>query len=408
MEDVKPLKLKEAIQINNNDEIVTSLLNKHEVMALVGSANSCKTSVVMNLAMSIINNGYWLDRFKVSGKKVLFVNTSSKFSYVVETIEKLGRNEAVNENLEILDVRNESFNKIDELCKFINNASFEKYDLIIIDTIDTCTQLENQNYNSIPVKNTLSRLAFNLNTAIVFTHDNFTPRIGNIETDNQIKYTKLHLFCDVYIEFLELYPSDYYLDTIKRDEVIGYLKNAIPEILTTFKFDISTGLENEIIELKERIKTLNFLDDYEKEKIITVIDEHIKMVNQRKFYKLKIVSKENGSEDYFYYFNFPYLYNITSEYIENLEVGIKAVDTKPKKDKSKDNREVKDINKEVNKRFVIENIQKFKELEGRNPTPKDLRKYTGLSDRTLQRRIKDCDGEVIKINNIYTLIDDLY
>ncbi len=408
MEDVKPLKLKEAIQINNNDEIVTSLLNKHEVMALVGSANSCKTSVVMNLAISIINNGYWLDRFKVSGKKVLFVNTSSKFSYVVETIEKLGRNEAVNENLEILDVRNESFNKIDELCKFINNASFEKYDLIIIDTIDTCTQLENQNYNSIPVKNTLSRLAFNLNTAIVFTHDNFTPRIGNIETDNQIKYTKLHLFCDVYIEFLELYPSDYYLDTIKRDEVIGYLKNAIPEILTTFKFDISTGLENEIIELKERIKTLNFLDDYEKEKIITVIDEHIKMVNQRKFYKLKIVSKENGSEDYFYYFNFPYLYNITSEYIENLEVGIKAVDTKPKKDKSKDNREVKDINKEVNKRFVIENIQKFKELEGRNPTPKDLRKYTGLSDRTLQRRIKDCDGEVIKINNIYTLIDDLY
>ena len=408
MEDIKPLKLKEVIQINNNDEIITSLLNKQEVMALVGSANSCKTSVVISLAISIINNGYWLDRFKVSGKKVLFVNTSSKFNYVVETIEKLGRNEAVNENLEILDVRNESFNKIDELCKFINNASFEKYDLIIIDTIDTCTQLENQNYNSIPVKNTLSRLAFNLNTAIVFTHDNFTPRIGNIETDNQIKYTKLHLFCDVYIEFLELYPSDYYLDTIKRDEVIGYLKNAIPEILTTFKFDISTGLENEIIELKERIKTLNFLDDYEKEKIITVIDEHIKMVNQRKFYKLKIVSKENGSEDYFYYFNFPYLYNITSEYIENLEVGIKATDSFPKKDKRKDKREKKDINKEVNKRFIIESIQKFKELEGRNPTPKDLRKYTRLSDRTLQRRIQDCDGEVIKIDNTYTLIDDLY
>lgn len=139
MEDVKPLKLKEVIQINNNDEIITSLLNKHEVMALVGSANSCKTSVVISLAISIINNGYWLDRFKVSGKKVLFVNTSSKFSYVVKTIEKLGRNEAVNENLEILDVRNESFNKIDELCNFINNASFEKYDLIIIDTIDTCT-----------------------------------------------------------------------------------------------------------------------------------------------------------------------------------------------------------------------------------------------------------------------------
>lgn len=403
MVDVKPFKLKE-VKFNNNDEIVTSLLNKHEVMALVGSPNSCKTSVVISLAISIINNGYWLDRFKVSGKKVLFVNTSSKFSYVVETIEKLGRNEAVNENLEILDVRNESFNKIDELCNFINNASFEKYDLIIIDTIDTCTQLENQNYNSIPVKTTLSRLAFNLNTAIVFTHDNFTPRIGNIETDNQIKYTKLHLFCDVYIEFLELYPSDYYLDTIKCDEVIGYLKNTIPEILTTFKFDISQGLENEIIELKERINTLNFLEDYEKEKIVTVIDELIKMVNQRKFYKLKIVSKENGSEDYFYYFNFPYLYNVTSEYIENLEVGKKAVDTLPKKDK----RKTKDINKASNKKQIIESIQKFRQLEGEYPTSKDLQEYLGISKRTLQRKIKDCDGEIIKIDNTYTLIDDLY
>ena len=404
MEDIKPLKLKEVIQINNNDEIITSLLNKQEVMALVGSANSCKTSVVISLAISIINNGYWLDRFKVSGKKVLFVNTSSKFSYVVETIEKIGRNEAVNENLEILDVRNESFNKIDELCNFINNASFKKYDLIIIDTIDTCTQLENQNYNSIPVKTTLSRLAFNLNTAIVFTHDNFTPRIGNIETDNQIKYTKLHLFCDVYIEFLELYPSDYYLDTIKCDEVIGYLKNTIPEILTTFKFDISKGLENEIIELEERINTLDFLEDYEKEKIIAEIDEQIKMVNHRKFYKLKIVSKENGSEDYFYYFNFPYLYNVTSEYIENLEVGKKAVDTLPKKDK----RKTKDINKASNKKQIIESIQKFRQLEGEYPTSKDLQEYLGISKRTLQRKIKDCDGEIIKIDNTYTLIDDLY
>ena len=404
MVDIKPLKLKEVIQINNNDEIITSLLNKQEVMALVGSANSCKTSVVISLAISIINNGYWLDRFKVSGKKVLFVNTSSKFSYVVETIEKIGRNEAVNENLEILDVRNESFNKIDELCNFINNASFEKYDLIIIDTIDTCTQLENQNYNCIPVKTTLSRLAFNLNTAIVFTHDNFTPRIGNIETDNQIKYTRLHLFCDVYIEFLELYPSDYYLDTIKRDEVIGYLKNTIPEILTTFKFDISKGLENEIIELKERINTLDFLEDYEKEKIIAEIDEQIKMVNHRKFYKLKIVSKENGSEDYFYYFNFPYLYNVTSEYIENLEVGKKAVDTLPKKDK----RKTKDINKASNKKQIIESIQKFRQLEGEYPTSKDLQEYLGISKRTLQRKIKDCDGEIIKIDNTYTLIDDLY
>lgn len=404
MEDIKPLKLKEVIQINNNDEIITSLLNKQEVMALVGSANSCKTSVVISLAISIINNGYWLDRFKVSGKKVLFVNTSSKFSYVVETIEKIGRNEAVNENLEILDVRNESFNKIDELCNFINNASFEKYDLIIIDTIDTCTQLENQNYNSIPVKTTLSRLAFNLNTAIVFTHDNFTPRIGNIETDNQIKYTRLHLFCDVYIEFLELYPSDYYLDTIKRDEVIGYLKNTIPEILTTFKFDISKGLENEIIELKERINTLDFLEDYEKEKIIAEIDEQIKMVNHRKFYKLKIVSKENGSEDYFYYFNFPYLYNVTSEYIENLEVGKKAVDTLPKKDK----RKTRDINKASNKKQIIESIQKFRQLKGEYPTSKDLQEYLGISERTLQRKIKDCDDEIIKIDNTYTLIDDLY
>lgn len=404
MEDVKPLKLKEVIQINNNDEIITSLLNKHEVMALVGSANSCKTSVVISLAISIINNGYWLDRFKVSGKKVLFVNTSSKFSYVVKTIEKLGRNEAVNENLEILDVRNESFNKIDELCNFINNASFEKYDLIIIDTIDTCTQLENQNYNSIPVKTTLSRLAFNLNTAIVFTHDNFTPRIGNIETDNQIKYTKLHLFCDVYIEFLELYPSDYYLDTIKCDEVIGYLKNTIPEILTTFKFDIRQGLENEIIELKERINTLDFLEDYEKEKIIAEIEEQIKMVNRRKFYKLKIVSKENGSEDYFYYFNFPYLYNVTSEYIENLEVGKKAVDTLPKKDK----RKTRDINKASNKKQIIESIQKFRQLKGEYPTSKDLQEYLGISERTLQRKIKDCDDEIIKIDNTYTLIDDLY
>ena len=403
MEDIKPFKLKE-VKINNNDEIVTSLLNKHEVMALVGSANSCKTSVVISLAISVINNGYWLDRFKVSGKKVLFVNTSSKLNYVVEIIEKLGRNEAVNDNLEILDVRNENFNKIDELCNFINNASFEKYDLIIIDTIDTCTQLENQNYNSIPVKNTLSRLAFNLNTAIVFTHDNFTLRIGNIETDNQIKYTKLHLFCDVYIEFLELYPSDYYLDTIKRDEVIGYLKNTIPEILTTFKFDISKGLENEIIELKERINPLNFLEDYEIEKIIAEIDEHIKMVNRRKFYKLKIVSKENGSEDYFYYFNFPYLYNVTSEYIENLEVGKKAVDTLPKKDK----RKTRDINKASNKKQIIESIQKFRQLKGEYPTSKDLQEYLGISERTLQRKIKDCDGEVIKIDNTYTLIDDLY
>ena len=404
MEDIKPLKLKEVIQINNNDEIITSLLNKQEVMALVGSANSCKTSVVISLAISIINNGYWLDRFKVSGKKVLFVNTSSKFSYVMETIEKLGRNEVVNENLEILDVRNENFNKIDELCNFINNASFEKYDLIIIDTIDTCTQLENQNYNSIPVKTTLSRLAYNLDTAIVFTHDNFTPRIGNLETDNQIKYTKLHLFCDVYIEFLELYPSDYYLDTIKLDEVIGYLKNTIPGILTTFKFDISKGLENEIIELKERINTLDLLEDYEKEKVIAEIDEQIKIVNRRKFYKLKIVSKENGSEDYFYYFNFPYLYNVTSEYIENLEVGKKAVDTLPKKDK----RKTKDINKASNKKRIIESIQKFRQLKGEYPTSKDLQEYLGISERTLQRKIKDCDGEVIKIDNTYTLIDDFY
>lgn len=403
MEDIKPFKLKE-VEINNNDEIVTSLLNKHEVMALVGSANSCKTSVVISLVISVINNGYWLDRFKTSGKKVLFVNTSSKLNYVVEIIEKLGRNEAVNDNLEILDVRNENFNKIDELCNFINNSSFEKYDLIIIDTIDTCTQLENQNYNSIPVKNTLSRLAFNLNTAIVFTHDNFTLRIGNIETDNQIKYTKLHLFCDVYIEFLELYPSDYYLDTIKRDEVIGYLKNTIPEILITFKFDISKGLENEIIELKEKINTLDFLEDYEKEKIIAEIDEQIKMVNRRKFYKLKIVSKENGSEDYFYYFNFPYLYNVTSEYIENLEVGKKAVDTLPRKDK----RKTRDINKASNKKQIIESIQKFRQLKGEYPTSKDLQEYLGISERTLQRKIKDCDGEVIKADNTYILIDDLY
>ena len=174
--------------------------------------------------------------------------------------------------------------------------------------------------------------------------------------------------------------------------------------MTTFKIDISKGLDNEINELKQKITNLNFLEDHEKEKFIKVINERIKMVNKRKFYKLKIISKENGLEDYYYYFDFPYFYNVTSEYIKNLEVGIKATDSFPKKDK----RKKKDINKKVNKGFVIESIQKFKELEGRNPTPKDLREYTGLSDRTLQRKIQDCDGEVIKIGNTYVLFDELY
>ena len=403
MEDFKAFRLKDIMQIENA-EIIDKLLNKREVMALVGNANSCKTTVTLNLAVSLVNNGYWLDRFKTSGKKVLFVNTSSELNYILDTIEKFGRNEAVNENLEILDVRNVVFNKIDELCRCINNSSFEKYDLIIIDTIDTCTQLENPNYNSISVKNTLTNLAYNLNTAIVFTHDNFTPRIGNEDTENKIKHTKTQFFGDVYIEFLELYPSDYYLDTIKRDLVINYLKNTIPELLTTYKIDISKGVDDEIIELKQKITNLNFLEDHEKENITKVINEQIKMVNKRKFYKLKIISKENGLDDYYYYFDFPYLYNVTSEYIKNLEVGVKDKYIIPKEDK----RKTKDNNKKVNKGFIIENIQKFKELEGRNPTPKDLREYTGLSDRTLQRKIKDCDGEVIKIGNTYALFDELY
>ena len=176
--------------------------------------------------------------------------------------------------------------------------------------------------------------------------------------------------------------------------------------MTTFKFDISKGLENEIIELKEKINTLDFLEDYEKEKIIAEIDEQIKMLNRRKFDKLKIVSKENGSEDYFYYFNFPYLYNVTSEYIENLEVGKKAVDTLPKKDMKY--AKTRDINKASNKKQIIESIQKFRQLKGEYPTSKDLQEYLGISERTLQRKIKDCDGEVIKIDNTYTLIDDLY
>ena len=403
MEDFKAFRLKDIMQIENA-EIIDKLLNKREVMALVGNANSCKTTVTLNLAVSLVNNGYWLDRFKTSGKKVLFVNTSSELNYILDAIQKFGGNEAVNENLEILDVRNVVFNKIDELCRCINNSSFEKYDLIIIDTIDTCTQLENPNYNSISVKNTLTNLAYNLNTAIVFTHDNFTPRIGNEEKENKIKHTKTQFFGDVYIEFLELYPSDYYLDTIKRDLIINYLKNTIPELLTTYKIDISKGVDDEIIELKQKITNLNFLEDHEKENITKVINEQIKMVNKRKFYKLKIISKENGLDDYYYYFDFPYLYNVTSEYIKNLEVGVKDKYIIPKEDK----RKTKDNNKKVNKGFIIENIQKFKELEGRNPTPKDLRKYTRLSDRTLQRRIQDCDGEVIKIDNTYTLIDDLY
>ena len=403
MEDLTAFRLKDIMRIENA-EIIDKLLNKREVMALVGNANSCKTTVALNLAVNLVNNSYWLDRFKTSGKKVLFVNTSSELNYILDTIEKFGRNEAVNENLEILDLRNIVFNKIDELCRCINNSSFKNHDLIIIDTIDTCTQLENPNYNSISVKNTLTNLAYNLNTSIVFTHDNFTPRIGNEDTKNKIKHTKIQFFSDVYIEFLELYPSDYYLDTIKLDLVINYLKNTIPELLTTYKIDISKGLDNEINELKQKITNLNFLEDHEKEKFIKVINERIKMVNKRKFYKLKIISKENGLEDYYYYFDFPYLYNATSEYIKNLEVGIKATDSFPKKDK----RKKKDINKEVNKGFVIESIQKFKELEGRNPTPKDLREYTGLSDRTLQRKIQDCDGEVIKIGNTYVLFDELY
>ena len=391
MEDLKAFRLKDIMRIENA-EIIDKLLNKREVMALVGNANSCKTTVALNLAVNLVNNSYWLDRFKTSGKKVLFVNTSSELNYILDTIEKFGRNEAVNENLEILDLRNTVFNKIDELCRCINNSSFKNHDLIIIDTIDTCTQLENPNYNSISVKNTLTNLAYNLNTSIVFTHDNFTQRIGNADMENKIKHTKIQFFSDVYIEFLELYPSDYYLDTIKLDLVINYLKNTIPELLTTFKIDISKGLDNEINELKQKITNLNFLEDHEKEKFIKVI------------YKLKIISKENGLEDYYYYFAFPYLYNATSEYIKNLEVGIKATDSFPKKDK----RKKKDINKKVNKGFVIESIQKFKELEGRNPTPKDLREYTGLSDRTLQRKIQDCDGEVIKIGNTYVLFDELY
>lgn len=403
MEDFKAFRLKDIMQIENA-EIIDKLLNKREVMALVGNANSCKTTVTLNLAVSLVNNGYWLDRFKTSGKKVLFVNTSSELNYILDTIQKFGGNEAVNENLEILDVRNVVFNKIDELCRCINNSSFEKYDLIIIDTIDTCTQLENPNYNSISVKNTLTNLAYNLNTAIVFTHDNFTPRIGNEDTENKIKHTKTQFFGDVYIEFLELYPSDYYLDTIKRDLIINYLKNTIPELLTTYKIDISKGVDDEIIELKQKITNLNFLEDHEKENITKVINEQIKMVNKRKFYKLKIISKENGLDDYYYYFDFPYLYNVTSEYIKNLEVGVKDKYIIPKEDK----RKTKDNNKKVNKGFIIENIQKFKELEGRNPTPKDLREYTGLSDRTLQRKIKDCDGEVIKIGNTYALFDELY
>ena len=403
MEDFKAFRLKDIMQIENA-EIIDKLLNKREVMALVGNANSCKTTVTLNLAVSLVNNGYWLDRFKTSGKKVLFVNTSSELNYILDAIQKFGGNEAVNENLEILDVRNVVFNKIDELCRCINNSSFEKYDLIIIDTIDTCTQLENPNYNSISVKNTLTNLAYNLNTAIVFTHDNFTPRIGNEDTENKIKHTKTQFFGDVYIEFLELYPSDYYLDTIKRDLIINYLKNTIPELLTTYKIDISKGVDDEIIELKQKITNLNFLEDHEKENITKVINEQIKMVNKRKFYKLKIISKENGLDDYYYYFDFPYLYNVTSEYIENLEVGVEDKYIIPKEDK----RKTKDNNKKVNKGFIIENIQKFKELEGRNPTPKDLREYTGLSDRTLQRKIKDCDGEVIKIGNTYALFDELY
>lgn len=403
MEDFKAFRLKDIMQIENA-EIIDKLLNKREVMALVGNANSCKTTVTLNLAVSLVNNGYWLDRFKTSGKKVLFVNTSSELNYILDAIQKFGGNEAVNENLEILDVRNVVFNKIDELCRCINNSSFEKYDLIIIDTIDTCTQLENPNYNSISVKNTLTNLAYNLNTAIVFTHDNFTPRIGNEDTENKIKHTKTQFFGDVYIEFLELYPSDYYLDTIKRDLIINYLKNTIPELLTTYKIDISKGVDDEIIELKQKITNLNFLEDHEKENITKVINEQIKMVNKRKFYKLKIISKENGLDDYYYYFDFPYLYNVTSEYIKNLEVGVKDKYIIPKEDK----RKTKDNNKKVNKGFIIENIQKFKELEGRNPTPKDLREYTGLSDRTLQRKIKDCDGEVIKIGNTYALFDELY
>ena len=114
MEDLKSFRLKDIMQIENA-EIIDKLLNKCEVMALVGNANSCKTTVALNLALNLVNNSYWLDRFKTSGKKVLFVNTSSELNYILDTIEKFGRNEVVNENLEILDLRNIVFNKIEVL-----------------------------------------------------------------------------------------------------------------------------------------------------------------------------------------------------------------------------------------------------------------------------------------------------
>ena len=91
MEDLKSFRLKDIIQIENT-EIIAKLLNKREVMALVGNTNSCKTTVALSLALSVVNNGYWLDRLKTSGKKVLFVNTSSEFNYILEIIEKLGKN----------------------------------------------------------------------------------------------------------------------------------------------------------------------------------------------------------------------------------------------------------------------------------------------------------------------------
>ena len=154
-------------------ELVLGLVHQGTKAVLSGGSKTCKTWILLDLALSVATGRRFL-RWPTTRGKVLFVNLEIHECFFKERLEQLMRSRGITraDRLHLLNLRGTTVNLNALVEQIIAQASGKHYAMIILDPVYKIMAGKSENSASAvgQVCNSLERIAATTGAAVVFAH----------------------------------------------------------------------------------------------------------------------------------------------------------------------------------------------------------------------------------------------
>lgn len=394
--EIKNLGIAFNAPVGRDPYVLRGLLRRWQTLAITAPRKSLKTSLAIQLALSLVSNTSWLEWETIKECNVLFINVNNSENLCFEKFSRCST---------VLEISKEDMQKIDivsikktfrlkEVVDLLMRKLNKTYRAVIIDSLDDLKLSNNADWNE-TTDATLTRLKEHFKCSLIFTQSHRHRPVGNDETRELAEWSDSLNYSDSLLEFVKMNLDPELLRRERLEAVWELSKNVMNTHNRSYYLMNITDryIEKEkstCEELRNHVEiALGTIPERNRKEILKDFDAIDIPIKNRTYWRMETVTNEQPQEiqkDFLFYY--PELKHDRKKILAFHEPGRKL----PKK--YLDRNKIDDTEKTHFTNLLTNAIEEFRKQNGRQPNQKELSKFLGKDRTTVKRWVDSTDGEI--------------